>query len=161
MPAKPDRLFQFGAGFSIQEDSMKLAIALFSLALLSSVTFAQQQYPTDSKTGRAIGAKETTPEQLRARIDKESNTLIVDVRDPEEFEKETIKGAVNIPLDQLSDKLKTIPHETTLVFTCNTGRRSSQAVKIAEDAGFKTASFCPLHDWKEKGNPTEAGKKKS
>jgi 3-mercaptopyruvate sulfurtransferase SseA len=55
--------------------------------------FAQQtQFPTDPKTWRAIGAKEITPEQLRQHIDKNTKMLIIDVRDPEEFEKETMKG---------------------------------------------------------------------
>jgi hypothetical protein len=30
---------------------------------------------------------------------------------------------------------------------------------LAEKAGFQTATFCPLREWKEKRNPTEAGKK--
>ncbi len=140
---------------------MKLWITVLALAALAPFAIAQQQFPTDAKTGRAIGAKEMTPEELRSQIDKHSKTLVVDVRDADEFQKETIKGAVNIPLEQLSGKLKTIPKDTTLVFTCNTGRRSSQAAKLAEQAGFKTSMFCPLRDWKEKGNPTEAGKAKS
>jgi len=88
-------------------------------ALLFAVfVFAQQtQFPTDPKTGRAVGAKEITPEQLRQHIDKDTKILIIDVRDPEEFEKETIKGAINIPLAQLEPKLKDIPKGTTLVFT--------------------------------------------
>jgi len=87
-------------------------------ALVCGLGFAQQtQFPTDPKTGRAIGAKEMTPEQLRERIDKNTKMLIIDVRDPDEFEKETIKGAINIPLPQLEPKLKDIPKDTTLVFT--------------------------------------------
>jgi 3-mercaptopyruvate sulfurtransferase SseA len=89
-----------------------------TVLLLLVFGFAQQtQFPTDPKTGRAIGAKEMTPEQLRERIDKDTKILIIDVRDPEEFEKETIKGAINIPLAQLQPKLKDIPKDTTLVFT--------------------------------------------
>jgi rhodanese-related sulfurtransferase len=76
-----------------------------------------QKVPTDPATGRAIGAKEMSPEELRARIDAASKTLIVDVRDPEEFAKETIKGAVNIPMAQLRNRLKDIPRDTNLVFT--------------------------------------------
>jgi rhodanese-related sulfurtransferase len=112
-----------------------------------------------AQTGRATGAKQIAPEDLRKLIDKNTKTLIIDVRDPDEFEKETIKGAINIPLDQLGPKLRDIPKDTTLVFTCSTGLRSAQATKVAEQAGFKTTTFCPLDEWKGKGNPTEAGKK--
>lgn len=97
---------------------MKASISMLAFVVFASLGFAQQpQFPTDPATGRAIGAKQTTPEELRSKIDKDSNTLIIDVRDPEEFEKETIKGAVNIPLPQLQGKLKDLPKNATLVFT--------------------------------------------
>jgi rhodanese-related sulfurtransferase len=112
-----------------------------------------------AQTGQATGAKQIAPEDLRNLIDKNTKTLIIDVRDSDEFEKETIKGAINVPLAQLEPKLRDVPKDTTLVFTCNTGLRSAQAAKLAEQAGFKTAQFCPLVEWKEKGNPTEAGTK--
>jgi 3-mercaptopyruvate sulfurtransferase SseA len=91
--------------------------ALAILAAIGMVAQAGQKTPTDPATGRAVGAKEMLPEDLRARIDAESKTLIIDVRDPEEFAKETIKGAVNIPMAQLGDRLQDIPRDTTLVFT--------------------------------------------
>jgi 3-mercaptopyruvate sulfurtransferase SseA len=95
--------------------SLSLTVVLM---LVFGFGFAPQtQFPTDPKTGRAIGAKEMTPEQLRERIVKDTKILIIDVRDPEEFENETIKGAINIPLAQLQPKLKDIPKDTTLVFT--------------------------------------------
>ena len=112
-----------------------------------------------AQAGRAIGAKQIAPEDLRKLIDKNTKTLIIDVRDPDEFEKETIKGAINIPLVQLETKLRDIPKDTTLVFICNSGLRSGQAAKLAEQAGYRTATFCLLDEWKRNGNPTEAGKK--
>src|SRR5215813_1005705 len=112
-----------------------------------------------AQTGRAIGAKQIAPEDLRKLIDKNTKTLIIDVREPDEFEKETIKGAINIPLVQIEPKLRDIPKDTTLVFTCNAGLQSAQAAKLAEQAGFKTATFCPLNEWKEKRYHTEAGAK--
>jgi hypothetical protein len=44
--------------------------------------------------------------------------------------------------------------------TLETGRRSSQAAKIAEEAGFKTAAFCPLRDWSQKNFDTDTAKKR-
>src|SRR5215510_5401938 len=97
---------------------MRSLLLTVVLLLVFGFAFAQQtQFPTDPKSGRAIGAKELTPEQLRERIDKNSKMLIIDVRDSEEFEKQTIKGAINIPLAQLQPKLKDIPKDATLVFT--------------------------------------------
>ena len=53
-----------------------------------------------AQTGPASSAKQIAPEDLRELIDKNTKTLIIDVRDSDEFEKETIKGAINIPLNQ-------------------------------------------------------------
>ena len=39
------------------------------------------------------------------------------------------------------------------------GTLSSQAAKLAEDQGYKTATFCPIQSWKDQGYTTEPGKK--
>ena len=71
----------------------------------------------DSQTGRAVGSREMAPDELRKLIVQEAKTIVIDVRDEAEFQKETVKGAVNIPLADLKGRLKDIPKDTTLVFT--------------------------------------------
>ena len=75
------------------------------------------QVEIDTNTGRAIGAQEISPEELKRKIDQQTRVLIIDVRDAEEFEKETIKDAIHIPLAELENWLKYIPPDTTLAFT--------------------------------------------
>ena len=94
---------------------------IFLWLVLSGIlplAFAQngQKYPVDSQSGRAIGAREISPEELKHSIGKDK-VLVIDVREPDLFAKETIKGAINIPIDQLQSKLKSIPKDTTLYFT--------------------------------------------
>jgi rhodanese-related sulfurtransferase len=43
--------------------------------------------------------------------------LIIDVRQPASFQKETIPGAINIPLAELEGHLKTMSKDTFIVFT--------------------------------------------
>jgi rhodanese-related sulfurtransferase len=43
--------------------------------------------------------------------------MIIDVRPPANFEKETIPGAINVPLDQLEGYLKKISKDAYIVFT--------------------------------------------
>jgi rhodanese-related sulfurtransferase len=43
--------------------------------------------------------------------------MIIDVRPPANFEKETIPGAINVPLAQLESYLKNISKDTYIVFT--------------------------------------------
>jgi 3-mercaptopyruvate sulfurtransferase SseA len=86
-------------------------------ALVCACASNDQEYPVDSQTGRAIGAREISPEELKQYIDKNTNSLIIDVRRPGAFAEHTIKGAINIPLEQLAENLKNIPKDTALFFT--------------------------------------------
>ena len=56
-------------------------------------------------------------EDVKKLLDLNGKVMVIDVREPDAFEKETIKGAINIPLGQLESRLKDIPKDTTLVFT--------------------------------------------
>jgi len=77
----------------------------------------KSQAAVDPQTGRAIGAKEMAPDELRKLIAEKAKMIIIDVRDEEQYRKETIKGAIHIPLEELDARLKEIPKETILVFT--------------------------------------------
>jgi rhodanese-related sulfurtransferase len=142
---------------------MRTIATVFALALAllwGAKSFAQQPpaFPVDEKK-IAIGAKETSADDLKKMMDSGKKVMLIHVDPADRYEKETIPGAVNIPLAELPDRLKSVPKDTTLVFTCNSGPRSSQAAKIAESQGFATASYCPIQKWKEKGYSTEPGKK--
>jgi len=141
---------------------MKL-VGLISVAALlwSASSFAQQpSFPVDEDK-IAIRAKETAPEELKKQMAAGGKFMLIHVDPEENYAKETIPGAVSIPLAELPERLKSIPKDTVLVFACNRGPRSSQAAKIAEQAGFTATSFCPIMKWKEQGNSTQAGKKSS
>jgi 3-mercaptopyruvate sulfurtransferase SseA len=63
-----------------------------------------------------------TSEELKAMIDRQDPGLvIIDARNPEEFQEVHIRSAVNIPWTRLEkDKtLLTFPKESKLVFYCN------------------------------------------
>jgi hypothetical protein len=78
---------------------------------------AKPQISTDPQTGRAIGAKEIVPDELKKLVEQKAKVIIIDVRDESQFQKETIKGAVHIPLADVENRLKDIPKDTVLVFT--------------------------------------------
>jgi rhodanese-related sulfurtransferase len=61
---------------------------------------------------------------------------------------------------ELEAHLKTLPKDTYLVFTCGTGRASSQAAKLAEELGFKSTAFCPVDTWKGRGYRPESREQK-
>jgi rhodanese-related sulfurtransferase len=69
----------------------------------------------------------------------DSDTIVVDVREPDEFVKGHIENAVSIPLGSLPDQLSKLQaHKNKLVLiACQTGTRSASAGKILTKAGFE------------------------
>jgi NADPH-dependent 2,4-dienoyl-CoA reductase/sulfur reductase-like enzyme/rhodanese-related sulfurtransferase len=68
--------------------------------------------------------------------DVDVDTFILDVRAPHEFDAGHIKGAVNIPLDELRQNLDQIPHDRKVVVNCASGTRSYIAYRILVQSGF-------------------------
>ncbi|HKY08754.1 MAG TPA: rhodanese-like domain-containing protein, partial [Candidatus Binatia bacterium] len=60
--------------------------------------------------------KQTPAEELKKEVDA-GTVMIIDVRSQANFERETIPGAINVPLEQLEGYLKKISKETYIVFT--------------------------------------------
>jgi len=98
--------------------SLIVGLAIAALLLFAASSFAQQQrrYAVDPKTRWAVGAKQTPADELKKQVDA-GTVMIIDVRPPANFEKETIPGAINVPLDQLEGYLKKISKDTYIVFT--------------------------------------------
>ena len=79
----------------------------------------------------------------------ESGAYIVDVRERAEFENGHIKGAINIPLSELRERVNEIPKDKTVYLHCRTGQRSYNAVLALQHLGFNnvvniTGSFLGL-----------------
>lgn len=67
----------------------------------------------------------------------EDNVLLVDVRNPDELEKGTIKGAVNIPADLIGQEQEQLPADKELILFCNTGVRAGMAHTTLSNSGRK------------------------
>ena len=62
---------------------------------------------------------------------------LVDVRTPAEFAAGHLPGAINIPVQELADRLAELqPKDTPVVLYCRSGRRSSTAARTLKSAGF-------------------------
>ncbi len=97
---------------------MSIAVVILCAALQAQAqTPPQPRYPVDPATGRAIGATEMAPDLVKQALDQGQKIVIIDVRPAEAFEKETLPGAINIPLAELEKRLPEFSKDTTLVFT--------------------------------------------
>ena len=48
------------------------------------------------------------PGELKKKLENKENVFLLDVRTPEEFEEQRIKGSVNIPITELQERLNEI-----------------------------------------------------
>ncbi|MFU2145330.1 thiosulfate sulfurtransferase PspE [Hafnia paralvei] len=65
----------------------------------------------------------------------------IDVRTPDQYQETHVKGAVNIPLKQLDQRISEVTQDKndTLHLYCNTGNQSGKAEKLLQDMGYKNA----------------------
>ncbi len=64
-------------------------------------------------------------------------TFLLDVRTAAEFSFGTIKGATNIPLDELRERIDELPHDKQIIIFCAVGLRGYLAQRILMGHGFE------------------------
>ena len=69
-----------------------------------------------------------------------NGAFLVDVRSPGEFAGGSAKGAVNIPLDQVTQQLAKLKNKEHIVVFCRSGNRSGQAKSILENQGIENVT---------------------
>lgn len=72
-----------------------------------------------------------------ALTELDEKTMIVDIRSESEWEAGHIEESVNIPLNQLQERLREIPHDQTVIVHCQGGYRSSIAASLLEKENYE------------------------
>ena len=67
--------------------------------------------------------------------------FLLDVREEEESRRGSIDGAINIPLDQLRQRLGELPRNRPIWVSCAGGHRSYYAVRILQQHGFDASNL--------------------
>ncbi len=82
-----------------------------------------------------------TPVELKAKFDAGDDFVLVDVREPHEFEIVRIPGSVLIPKDRIlsGEALSELPLDRPIVLHCKSGARSAEALAALHKAGFRDA----------------------
>jgi molybdopterin/thiamine biosynthesis adenylyltransferase/rhodanese-related sulfurtransferase len=94
----------------------------------------------DAAVGSTISVKQLS-EWIKLKDNGEKDFVLVDVREPNEYEINKIPGSVLIPKDQFLTgvALEKLPQDKQLVFHCKSGVRSAEVLAIAKGAGFSDA----------------------
>ena len=86
---------------------------------------------------RADDVRAITAESLHARLAaKKAKPLVVDVREPGEFEEGHIANARLAPLAHVVEQLASVPKDHEIVLVCRSGRRSANAYRALAEQGY-------------------------
>ena len=78
-----------------------------------------------------------TASGLKSRLDAGEPPVLLDVREPWEFELARIEGSRLIPMSQLEERFTELDPASETVVICHHGNRSSYVTQALERAGFE------------------------
>ena len=108
-----------------------LTAGLLIVILLVGAGFLFISNNQDGSVTADIVGGTISPQQYQSTfVSNNTDHILVDVRTPEEFLSGHIAGAVNIPLQELPQRLSEIPTDKDVVVYCRSGNRSAQASGI-------------------------------
>ncbi len=81
-------------------------------------------------------SRELEPREVKAKLDRGDRFILVDVREPHEWQMCHIDAAQLIPLGDLPNRLKELDPRSEIVMHCKAGGRSAQAVALLKERGF-------------------------
>ncbi|HKZ85737.1 MAG TPA: molybdopterin-synthase adenylyltransferase MoeB [Anaerolineae bacterium] len=85
---------------------------------------------------------EVTAQELKTQLDRDGKDLVViDVREPHEWEISKLSFATLIPKGELPSRLNTLDMTKEYVLHCQSGMRSLDAARLMKAAGFRAKSL--------------------
>ena len=79
---------------------------------------------------------EITPQELKARLDRNDRPVLVDVRDDWETKLCRLPNALHIPMEELEFRTEELNAEDDIVVYCHHGVRSLRATEVLAGAGL-------------------------
>lgn len=79
---------------------------------------------------------DVTVQETKRLIEEKPDLVVLDVRTPSEYEDGHLPRAINIPVDDLLERLDELDRGDEILVYCRTGNRSTRAVGYLNDNGF-------------------------
>jgi len=101
---------------------------------------------------------EITPLELKAKMDRGDDFVLVDVREPEEYAIARIPGSRLVPLRTVPERINELSSADDIVVHCRSGVRSAQAVEFMKQAGYRKVKNLVggILRWSDDVDPTVA-----
>lgn len=84
-----------------------------------------------------VSVPEITPVELKSEMEGPNPPVLIDVREPHEFDICRIPGSKLIPLGEVPARMNELNSADEIVVHCRSGARSAQAVNFLMKAGFR------------------------
>lgn len=75
---------------------------------------------------------------LKDMFDREADFVLIDVREPDEYEICAIDGSVLMPLSEFESQVSRLDKSKTYIVHCKMGGRSASATQYMLNEGFKS-----------------------
>ncbi|MBB6052221.1 molybdopterin-synthase adenylyltransferase MoeB [Armatimonas rosea] len=100
--------------------------------------------------------REITPTELKAKLDRGDDFLLIDVREPNEFELCRIPTAQLIPLGTIPQRMGELDPDAEIVVQCRSGKRSADALMFLQANGFTNLTNLKggILAWADEVDPT-------
>ena len=99
---------------------------------------------------------EISPQELKQKLEDNESVLLLDVREPSEYDIVYLEGARLIPLNTLPQNIDSLPSDQEIVVYCHHGTRSLYAVAFLQQNGFNEAKnlIGGIDQWAVEIDPT-------
>jgi adenylyltransferase/sulfurtransferase len=96
------------------------------------------------------------PVEVKAKIDRGDSFVLIDVREPHEYQICRIPSAKLIPLGDLPKRVNELDSAAEIVAHCKSGMRSAKAVEFLKQAGFRKVRNMKggILAWSDKVDPS-------
>lgn len=102
--------------------------------------------------------REVSPSEVKGMVERKDDVVMLDVREPNEWNLGHIPGAVHIPRGTLETKVEqVIPRDRQVVLYCAGGNRSALAADTLQQMGYENVASMAdgWRGWMQAGGPVE------
>lgn len=132
-----------------------LAALLGACLFVSGCAATHARRPASEPLVHVQGVKDVTVAEARALSD--AGVMVLDVREPHEFQEGHVPGALNRPLGALDTWSRELDPAGAYVIICRSGKRSAQATRQLESRGFRNLRNVTggMLSWEKDAHPIE------
>jgi phage shock protein E len=139
----------FLLNLNIQRNQRRILFLLIAFTAIGVV------YYTQFYGAERVYYGDISVSEAKTLMEEKPYLVILDVRTVSEYEEGHVEEAINIPVQELDDRIDEISKNDELLVYCRTGNRSGQAVNILESSGFTKIfhMYEGITGWKNAGYP--------